>query len=297
METRDIKKLGFTGLSPLPEDKRDFSLGALFKQIDIKSVPLIDFVIAEPIKIKDQGNTDYCSAYTVTEVSEDQEGEELLPEFQFFKTKQLMGDDAWGADLRTAFKVPTVFGSLPVKGNENFQGISRETILNPATWPIELTPMALKHKKETYFKVTGRYDTFDNIRTVLWQFKDERRSIGVGAMWRSSWTDAVDGVIDEKETAGEFGHAFKIYGQKIINGEPYLVAQLSNGTDIGDGGRYYFPRSVVNRDFTPFGQFMFKDIPREIVENYKQMGIRFDDNNFNNIWAQIWKFVINIFNK
>ena len=297
MNEGDKQNLKFAGLHPLPEDERDFSLAGMFKQIDIKEVPMADFIVAEPLVIKDQDETDFCSAYTVTEVSEDQEGKELLPEYQFYKTKLLMGDKEWGADLRTAFKSAVRFGSLPVKGHEQFKGISRETVLNDDTWPEHLDQRAIKQRKETFFKVDGRYDTFDNIRATLWQFRAEKRTVGVGALWRASWTYAEGGIIKDEPSEGQFGHAFKIYGQKIINGQPYLVAQLSNGTDIGDGGKFYFPREVVNREFTRFGQFMFKDIERDIVEMHQDLGIQIGDSLAINTFKKLCALILHFFKR
>ncbi len=269
METKTPTVGVENGLHPLSEDVRDFSLAGVFDQIDVKEIPLENFVVAHPLAIKDQGATDYCSAFAVTETSEDQEEIELLPQYQFFKTKVLMNDfESWGANLRSACKSAAKFGSLPVKNHEHYLKLSRSQILDPVSWPEELDKEAKQYKKETFFKVDGRYDTFDNIRCAMWQHRTEKRSIIVGAVWRDEWTAASDGIVPEGEFEGGYGHAFKIFGQRIINGQPYLIAQLSNGTWIGDGGQFYFPRSVANREFTPYGQFMFKDISRETAEFY-----------------------------
>lgn len=261
------------GLKKLPTDRRDFPLAGLFAQISIGEVPG-NFVVSDPLFWKDQKDTDFCSAFAVTEASEDQEGEELLPEYQFFKTKMLMGDlETWGADLRMACKSAVKFGSLPRKGNERFVGMPRHQVVDPTTWPEELDAQAKRYAKETFFDAsTGRYDLFDNIRTHLWQHRAEKRTIVVGAAWRSLWTYCEGGVIPKTRVAGEFGHAFKFYGSKIIMGEPYLIAQLSNGADIGERGKFYFPREVVNREFKDYGAFMFKDIPRAEAERRLQKG-------------------------
>lgn len=267
--------LNTPGLQILKEDKRDYSLAGFFGQIDIVEVPNVSFNVSTPIRIKDQGETDFCSAYAVTGVSEDQEDIELVPQYQFFKTKQISGDpEAWGADLRSACKSATKFGSLALPDIEGMEGIlgspylmSREDVLDKNNWPPYIDVLALKNRKETYFPVDGRYDVFDNIRTALWQHRSERRSIVVGASWKEEWITALNGVIPEGNFQGGFGHAFKIYGQKVMeDGEIRLVAQLSNGSSIGDGGKFYFSRNVVNKELAPYGQFMFKDVTRESVD-------------------------------
>lgn len=272
MRTKIIDLRG-GGLKKLPVDKRDFTLAGLFGQISISDVPG-NFIVKEPLIWKDQGDSDLCSAYACTEVSEDQEGMELLPEYQFFKTKVISGDpEQWGADLRSACKVGPKFGYLPKAGYEQYSGIAREQVVDPATWPAALDTVAFLQRKQSYFDATtGKYDLFDNLRSHLWQHRADNSTIVTGAMWRSLWTEAPGGVILKTQVPGESGHAFKLYGSEIINGEPYIIAQLSNGVDIGDRGRFYFPREVINREFTGFGAYMFKDIAPEVAQKLIQSG-------------------------
>jgi len=254
-------------LRELPTDKRDFALGAVFPQVPLHEVPEGDFVVANPFSIKNQGETDFCSAYAIAAVSEDQEGTELLPEFQFFKTKELSGDpEEWGADLRVACKSAVKFGSLPFSGFEQIKGRSRAEILNKKYWPNSAEEVALVHKKETFFAVSGRYDTFDNIRVALWQHRAKKCTIVTGALWRQEWLDAPLGIIPKVYQDAGFGHAFKIFGQKMVGGELHLMAQLSQGDNVGDNGIFYFPREVVNKEIGRYGIFMFNDISRENAE-------------------------------
>lgn len=106
-------------------------------------------------------------------------------------------------------------------------------------------------------------DVFDQIRLVLWINRFEKRSILTGAMWHNSWTYTSGGIIPKLYLdKGSFGHAFKIFGWKEIEKEPYLIAQLSNGSNVGDKGVCYFPRNVVNKEFT-YGNYTFSDMPPE----------------------------------
>lgn len=256
------------GLKELPEDGRDFALGGVFGFIDLAEVPDTDFIVCEPLTMKNQGDSDQCSAFTVTEVSEDQEGIELMPAYQFYSTKRITGNkDEWGADLRSACKSATKYGSLPVKHLPDMQNQSRAFILEESNWPATADQVAQMYRKETYFSITGKYDLFDNIRCALWQNRNSKSTIVTGAIWKSIWIDAKNGIIPEGDGAG-FGHAFKIFGQKVINGELYLVAQLSNGTETGDKGLYYFNRAIANKEIGRFGLFMFKDISKEDAEYY-----------------------------
>lgn len=277
-------------LKELPEDPRDFNLGAVFPQIKIEEVPFEDFVVAEPIVIKDQGDSDMCSAYALTAVSEDQEEEELLPQFQFYQTKLISGDpDEWGANLRDACRSVTKVGSLPVKGFEYAKGFTREGSVLPKNWNINFNQVAAKHKKETYWEVTGRYDVFDNIRTALWQYKHKKCSILTGCLFRTEWLDSNNGIIPSNYNDDGFGHAFKIFGQKIINNEVYLIAQLSQGSSVGDKGFFYFSREVTNKEIGKYGMYMFKDIPREEAESYL--------NGSKTLHKYFWDYIISIIKK
>ena len=280
----DIEKKKFpigTGLNPTPPDSRDFSFGAVFGAVPLADLPQGDFFVSVPLAIKDQGDSDKCSAYALTAVSEDQEEIELSPDYQFAKTKQIMGEwESWGADLRSACKSAVDFGSIT---QFLFEETTRDLdpslppdmdlaiwLRNWKNWPAVLDKTAEKHKKKSYFKIDGPYDIFDNFRSALWQNRAEERSILTGCVWRPSWVNAPKGVIPNDPEQGGFGHAFKIYGQKVIDGTLYLAAQLSNGTQIGDGGKFYFSRETVNREFT-FGGYTFKDMPAETAKELSRL--------------------------
>ncbi len=250
------------GLLRLPKDGRDFSLTKLGAMIEL---PQEDFIVAEPLKIKDQLDSDMCVAFASCAVSEDQEGVILSPEFFFSQIKKMKGDwVSWGADLRTACKVAVSIGFLEDSFNPYKLGEKdRNFIANWKNWEIgKFEENAKKHRKKSYFKVDGSYDTFNNIRAALWANRAAKQSIKTGSIWDSSWTNAENGIIPKVKGTPQYGHAFKLYGQKMIGDEFYLVAQLSNGEEIGDKGIFYFPREVVNREFK-FGNFMDIDIDPE----------------------------------
>ncbi len=273
------------GLLPLPPDERDFSHSKVFGTLKPQELPFEDFIVAEPIRIKDQGDSDKCGAYAGCAVSEDQEEVELNPHYQFAKIKQIMGDpEGWGADLRSVCKSFTDYGSI-----QNAAGYPESR--DWKDWGPEYDFMAIPHKKKTYFSVDGPYDTFDNMRMTLWQNRNESRSILTGCLWRNEWTNANHGVIDDLNYIKTgYGHALKIYGQETIDDELYLTAQLSNGIGIGDEGIFYLPRSIVNNEFT-YGAFTFKDMPKETAEYYIDHGINTRQN-----WAiQFLTIIKNLF--
>ena len=269
------KRIG-GGLTELPDDPRDFNFGALYTLPEIDELPEA-YSVGEPLEIKDQKATDYCTAYALTAVSEDQEGIPLLPEFQFMLTKEISGDFAsWGANLRDACK-SSKYGSLPKEHNDAGFDVDspREEIVDPDMWSPELREIAQKHRKESYLKVDGPYDLFDNLRATLWKNREEKRSVVTGALWRDAWTRAENGMITSADYPAAFGHAFKVYGWLEWQGEPMLMAQLSNGTDIGDEGTFYFSRDVVNKEFR-FGAYTFKDITPDSARYHQDNRLKVD---------------------
>lgn len=263
------------GLLPTPDDERDFSLGGVFGVIDIKQVPIGDWVVSEPLEIKDQRRSDMCTGYSLAAVSEDQEGVPLDPGFAFAMIKRERGEvNQYGASLRDGVKVAVNTGLIKVGDNpDDFSNEDRNFIANWRNWNLGvLLPKAEEHKKASYFKVDGPYDTFDNIRAALWQHRAEKRSVYTGCIWQNTWSNSEGGVISKKPGAGSFGHAFKVFGVKYFKGEPYLMVQNSYGTDVGDNGIFYFPRNIVNAYFT-FGAYMFKDMPLDVAKNLNEQAV------------------------
>lgn len=280
------------GLQEKIQDTRDLSLGSIFGVPKLKTVPETDFIVSYPKYMKDQKDTDFCTACAVTAASEDQEDIELSFEFQFAAMCKLKGRfDEWGCDLRTAMKSATKIGSIPKeKAPFNIQNmaVDRDFVANWKNWPSEIWEEASTHRKDTYYDVDGPYDFFDNIRAALWNHRFEERTIVTGATWRKSWINAPGGIIPTEYESNGFGHAFKVFGQKNINGNLYLCAQLSNG-DVGDNGIYYFSREVVNKEFSKFGAYMFKDLSREQAEFYNKYKISIHDG----IIKQLFKLILN----
>jgi len=264
------------GLQPTPQDERDFSLGAIFsipKLEDIdKTFSLID------LKVKDQKDSDFCTCYAGTYASEIQEGIELSPEWQFSKTKELSGNwQEWGANLRQMLKSLTKSGSRKqsdIPQEFIYNGNNRDIIANMENWPDDLKNGDLKLRKSSFFKISGPYDLFDNIRATLWDSKIKYEKSGnksdlkiiiTGAIWKHAWTVAEGGIVPSQQFQGGFGHAFVLTGVKEIDNELFIEATLSNGVDIGDRGKFYFNRETINRELL-WGAYTLRDIEPELAK-------------------------------
>lgn len=253
------------GLKSTVPDARDFALGAITTLPDLNELP--PHFSFSPLIIKDQRGSDFCTAFMACGMSELQEGVELCPEWSFAKSKELSGDpEEWGQDIRTALKVHPKHGAVATT-------ISPYSVKNKDTdflryignWPV-LDKYAASHVKKSYVKVTGRFDHFDNIRTTLWKYRSAKRAVGTGVIW--GW-DRTTPTINTIPKTGE-GHAMYIVGWKDDN---HLIYVNSWGTDVGDKGRFYVHRDVVNFFVDAYGAYTFIDLEPTTVKYMIDNGI------------------------
>lgn len=317
MENKEQEKKISSGLLPLTEDKNDFSHTIVFGALPITSLPQGDFFVSEPMEIKNQdyqvADSDFCAGYAAAEVSEDQEAILLNPEYTWVQAKKALGPDAWktwGLNLRDICLAAVNKGFLEQEYYpfEYKADVTRDFIANPENWPEDLDMLAADHRKASFFAVDGPSgsDVFDNMRSVMYMNRAEQRSIITGVLWHSSWIFAPDGIIPltgwENDTSS--GHALKIFGW-IWLPDPventgvknlYLAAQLSNSSDIGDSGVFYFRRELVNKFFT-FGAFTFKDTPKAIAQYHNENGLKITDSPFYKLFRIFVLFITSLFKK
>lgn len=254
------------GLVDTPDDWRDFSIDRMFGSLPLSELPKEFFQMYFPFFVKDQSDSDLCTAFACSYAKEAQENILISPEYQFAKTKQIMGDHKpWGADLRSAMKVLVKYGAIETSQSKYYLNGNRDQIANWENWGERFDIYAIKHLSKSFFKVDGPHDTFDNFRQALWKFREKRQVIVTGCKWRNEWTNIGRGIIPKEiPEFASFGHSFVFVGQKIINEEVYLIALLSNTEYMGDHGYFYFPREVVNQEFK-WGGYMVVDMDQELV--------------------------------
>ncbi len=291
-----MKTIHPNGLKRLSKDSRDLRFGQLFKLPPLSELP-DTFLVATPLVIKDQKETDYCTAFSSTSVSEDQEGVVLDPFYQFFKTKLIEGDPAeWGADLRQVALSFTKFGSLEAKDSPCTIDTPRSLVVDPKTWQSQdYDGKAAAHKKASFVfadDIKDRStDYFDNLRRIIWYFRNDKQSLVLGTQWCMEWLGMAHGIVDVEGTPIS-GHAVKGMGWDTINSKLYLVLQLSSGVDVGDGGLFYLSREVVNNQ-EAYGAVCFTDIPKETLQQHQDQNIRYDLNPLFKFLIQVWRFIIN----
>jgi len=250
------------GLKKLPKDSRDFQLGWITKLPKLSELPE-EYKVT--LNVKNQLESDFCTAYATCYMSEAQEDVELEPSWSFAVSKSISGNvDQWGQDMRSAMK-SHLRGALPKKGapyslDRQHPGFLRD--LN--NWP-DLLEKTRHYRKKSYFKITGPYDYFDNIRASIWKFKDKKRLASLGLLWGYTLNQRVL----EKPTTRGYGHAVAVVGWKYIDNIPYLIIINQYGEEAGDRGYHYVSREVVNKWAEEYGSYMFVDInPNDIKNSY-----------------------------
>ena len=242
------------GLRELPKDNRDFPLGAFTVLPELSELP-DEFEHTTPFPIKNQGDTDYCSAYSSCGASELQEDVELYPEYSFALSKDISGNiEEWGQDLRSACKAH-LKGAIPMPP-EPQNGDLRDLYSYPPAW----LHLAKKHAKKSYFKITGNIgdDSFDAIKKSIWKYREEKRGIMIGVIW--SWRVS-DYILNAPQASG-FGHAIYIAGWDNDG----LIAVNSYGESAGHNGKHRVTREVINAFVPRYGAYMFLDYDPEHVK-------------------------------
>lgn len=293
-------------LHPLTKDEHDFKvLGGVFNVPKLEDLPE-EFYNAELMGVKDQGNKDFCAGYASAAVSEDQEAVELNPEYSFMVAKRLLMEKdpeawrSWGVDLRTMAQGAVKVGFLeqndfPFAADDRRD--DRDFLANPANWPAELDLLAATHKKGSFWDASeGPYDLFDNLRATIWMNRYEARSILTGCLFRWDWMRARGGVIPKEYGATGEGHAIKAFGWKKIDDEVHLVIVNSWGLDAGDSGLFYFPREVVNKEFT-YGAYTYRDMTKEDAQTYIETGIKPADKWYVKLWKVVKLWIKNLITK
>lgn len=233
------------GLNIPKKDRRRFSYKKYFGASFMP--PLVDFMV-KPLEIKDQGSSDMCVAYATSSSSEKQEGIPLEPAYLFAKTKQLMGNwQEWGSDPVKAMKACCEYGGLEKTVSPySLEKNGRNFVANWANWDKTLDLAAQIHKKKSYFSLDAGKDIYDSIVIGLYDNRNNQMTAVVGVYWQPEWTYLPSGIIRKYGTNKNLPHAIEVIGQKIIDGEPFLIIQNSWGDKVGDNGLYYMNREVAN---------------------------------------------------
>ena len=194
-----------------------------------------------------QGNTNDCTAYSISGIGSNQDGVLYSPDYQMMKTYELMNVDTFdGADLKNALNVPVSVGYLPNDVSPiSWQSKGQIFATNPMNWPTDLDNISSKHRRQAYFilEKTDGMDWFDSIRSAITL---NNTSIALATPWYLEYGRVQEDGILPIGTTIESWHSTEITGWKLIQGITYLICKSHQG-NVGDNGYVYFSRDEINR--------------------------------------------------
>lgn len=222
------------GINRIRKDHRDLSFPRTFGSVGTYDFPAtlnVDARLSMPDQNAD-GLPEACTGYTTTDLESDVSKLLNKPIFTYAKTLMMEGKTGQydqPCDIRDSLRSAGVYG------------VQRTTETTDA--------QALQHRCGAYFNVIDSpdLDAFDDIRNAI---LTKRRSVSSGTPWFGEWEGiGSNGVIPTVYTGNPDNlpwHNWKICGWVVIDGEPYLIGKTWQGSNYGDKGYAYFPRSVIN---------------------------------------------------
>lgn len=260
------------GFKPIKYHRSDYSYKKTFGSTTLPGLPP-EGLGRVPLKIYDQGSSNYCTAAATAAASSYQEHLPLSFEFQTAAIGQIEGAPIYnGAVPDNSLKALTKIGSRP-EGAISLS-FAKEGWFIPASmtnYTVEERTGALDYAKQAYFKVTAGgpddMDYFDSIKLALHDSRTEDAVVIAYGYWYPNWNlVAKDGIIPAAQGTTQFRHAYCFIDWRQINGIDYLVAHLSSGNQFGDNGLVYFTREVVNAAFqnmriNGLGLYILRDNP------------------------------------
>ena len=246
------------GLQELPLDPNRFSLGKVVAYPKLEDLP--DTFEVEPLSVQDQRSSDMCAAFAGASTSGEQEGVELSAEYVFAMSKELTGDvNSWGQHLDAIAKTLVKIGAIEKKDAPySIDNQTSEFLRDPKNWDEGLKIKALIHAKGSYMDCKGPYSAFDNLRSVIWIYRNEKKFPFLGVEWGWSVNEAY-----LKEPLGGFGHALRAFGWRRIGDEDFLSIVNSYGKNAGDNGKFYLSRKIIDTYVPKYGAEILTDMTKE----------------------------------
>ncbi len=283
---QDTPEPGQGGGKPISYDPRDDKFTAIkFGAVSLPVFPkTLGRIRRRPY---DQAWSQSCTQQAINGAAEYQDGVELNPAWSWSRYCKKVGNFIpQGADPRAAMQIAIDEGLLPYEaGQLSFPIDDQQIIGNWDKWP-ELHAKAEPYKKAAYIKIPKVNDHFDSIRTMLLQHKNDGTCVIGFGTWLSNWRTAIVPT-EEAELSGY--HAYFFLDFDTIDGVDYVVARNSYGTAWGQGGYQYFPREVINREFSKYGTglYIMADLTPEQIALAKQ----------ETKWGAIQRAIIQIWSK
>lgn len=201
-----------------------------------------------PNYLKDQGYTSYCTAAARSAAGSYFFGRDMSFEFMTAKEGQVLGQPIFnGTDPDTADKAVMEYGFLPTEQCPlNF---IRDGWIKPAQWelyPRELDWQAIGNTAVPY----NVYPDYQSIKEALVAGKEDNAVVIANGFWYPEWQNIPTGIAPIPKNSPITRHCYIFIDYKTFpDGKERLVAQLSQGLGLGEGGLVYMDEETVNTAF------------------------------------------------
>lgn len=215
-----------------------------------------------PQYIKDQQNSDYCTAAARSAAASYLLGRDISFEYQTAKEGELNNTPIYnGTTPNIADGVGTNYGYLP--DEQSPLHFATDGWIKPAIWqnyPPTLDGQAIVNAQGQPFDVNPDYVS---IKSALLQGNLDNAVVVANGFWYNSWNNSVGGIVPVPTDEPITRHSYCIIDFRMFpDGVERLVAQLSQGTSFGDNGLIYMSEDAVN---TAFAQPILNGIGTEIT--------------------------------
>ncbi len=201
-----------------------------------------------PQYIKDQQNSDYCTAAARSAAASYLLGKEVSFEYQTAKEGELNNSPIYnGTTPNIADGVGSNYGYLP--DEQSPLHFLTDGWIKPAEWqnyPPTLDGQAIVNAQGQPFDVNPDYDS---IKSALLQGSLDNAVVVANGFWYNEWQNPAAGIVPTPSNSPLTRHSYIFIDWRTIGTTEYLVAQLSQGPYFGDGGLFYMSKAVVNTAF------------------------------------------------
>lgn len=191
-----------------------------------------------------------CTGYTLAHIIEAITKQRPSPDFSYAAARYVAGDGpegVLGTSFHAAIEAAICVGALPATlANISAVVQGEQFISDWNNWKAILKQYALKDVQNGVRNVLGNGDACNSILSAAYQ---GGIPISIGSPWFNEWTHDINGGIVQMPVLNEnysAWHNYTIDGQKTINGVPYSIVYSHQGNRVGDNGKLYFSREVIN---------------------------------------------------
>lgn len=230
-----------SGVHPNRYDRRDFSNERTFGSVDPKFFPEeynADLGISFPDQ-NAEGLSNACTAYTQSELGQDENGELFDPGFTYENTLAIAGDPPGSpCQIRDSFRETRTRG---LKRKQN-----NSTLVRGAYFDVD--------------RVDGSYAI--GLQNAMYQNQLNKRTVSCGTPWFPEWHFVnANGILEVPSKyvwdQNTVGHNWKACGWKTINGKQYVIIKPWTGPLWGDKGYGYLEFSIFDKVMGIQGTFMY----------------------------------------